>query len=152
MDVMISEDAFVRPVTRESTVIGALRQTAAKTMLAVRLTIGRRKIAQLADMLEEYLAQHADDSNRDMLLEVLGHMRGAARGLARRRERIMDTDRLGGLDRAVLRLLDENLVVVEDVIETLELCVDPAIRDYLEREIRQIAATNPPNTRLHAPA
>ena len=119
-------------------------------ILVTRAWIAARIAAQLlrtvrnSRRLEKALARDADDTARrahDELVRLLDLQRELYRKAADLRSCVLSVE--GGnatLVPTIVRLLDEFLVVVDDTVETLELCVDQEVRKHIASELQQIAA------------
>ena len=64
----------------------------------------------------------------------------------------VDDGEQSALVPTILRLLDEFLLVVDDMVETLELCVDPEVREQIGNEIQRIADSGSPDIHVRTSA
>ena len=115
------------------------RRTAFRVRLVARLVLRKRELTRVAKRVEAVLIKPAAESDeliRTELMALLGQERGLRETYwtfrnAVRRERDL-------LSRITLRLADDSLLVIDDAIETLELSVDPEVREYLACELQRI--------------
>ena len=119
--------------------------TAARIALALLAT--RRRTTRL----EVLLASRSDHCSRDHLATLLQSYREDYRRVLDLQGFVLSKGELSALEPTIVWLLDEYLLVLDDVVETLELCVDPEVRKQIADEIH-FAHSGPPDAHVHTSA
>ena len=118
-------------------------------VLVWQLIATRWKIAKAIRPLERHIEHiQQDDGQR-----FLNKLRSVAVDEAKNREYFADGGgNTHGLSRVIVWLMDDYLAIIEDVIETLELSVDPHVRTSLANAIHDITDSRPPDPNVRTPA
>ena len=161
VDVLAPEE-YLRQIARLSTVtvrVGWLkwRIIVNKTWIAARIATQLLRTVWNTTRLEKMLSCGADDVDRlahHELVRSLDSRRELYKKVADLHSCVLSVDdgEQSALVPTILRLLDEFLLVVDDMVETLELCVDPEVREQIGNEIQRIADSGSPDIHVRTSA
>ena len=113
-----------------------------KAVVALSMAVVRLKVERNAKNVEVSIEEGA---GHDVLVKILERQRLLQAKVAGLLGSISQRDR-GFLVPTTLRLLEDILLILDDTIETLELSVDPEVREHLACEIQRIAASHSPDS------
>ena len=122
-----------------------------KAGVVVQLARCRRQMTRAVSGIDRILAHRAgnfDEEARGEFVGLLKTERDLREHIHDLRGSIQRQGKLGLLDRITLRQLNDILFLVDDMIETLELGVDPEVREQLASELQRIAASDSPNAHV----
>ena len=123
------------------------RRVVAAARIAIAVLATRRHTRRL----ELLLASRGDHCSRDELATLLQTYREYYRRVLDLQGFVLSEGELRALEPTIVRLLDEYLLVLDDVVETLELCVDPEVRKQIADEIH-FADSGSPDEHVHTSA
>ena len=149
-------EQYVRRVTRAMAnsslwIVGKTVLLYYRAVTAARIAIAVLATRRCTRRLEALLANRADHCSRDDLAALLHSYREDYKRVLDLQGFVLSEGELSALKPSIVWLLDEYLLVLDDMVETLELCVDPEVRKQIADEIH-FADSGSPDAHVHTSA
>ena len=138
-DVPAPEE-YVRRVTRAMAksslwIVGNTVVLSYRAFIAARIALAVLATHRCTRRLELMLATRGGHCSREELAALLHSYRETYSKVLDLQRFVLSEGQLSALEPTIVWLLDEYLLVVDDAVETLELCVDPEVRNHIADEI-----------------